>query len=227
MTLRIHFFLKDPDYLERHVVVEGLRRLLAAETDFEVVGAVTDSRKALDLVKNLRPDIVVLDISMPNLDGVELSHEIQKKDKKIAIVIYSMLSDPEHVIAVYRAGVSSYVLKEEPLEDLLLALKAVRSGGTYFSEPLQEHIREHMEDLELGGAKSAREVRDGIVKLSTREKEVFPLLADGKTVKEIAATLYISPKTVESHKYNIMEKLNVKTVAELTKIALKKDLIKL
>ena len=212
---------------DHQVVIEGLKRLFAEQTDFEVVGTVTDSRKALDVIKNLGPDIVVLDISMPGLDGVELTYEIRKKDQKIAVMIYSMLSEPEYVIAGYRAGVCGYVLKEEPLEDLLLALKVVKGGGTYFSSPLQQHIREHMEDLELGDARSAREVRDGVARLSAREKEVFPLLADGKTVKEIAERFYISPKTVESHKYNIMEKLNVKTIAELTKIALKKKLIEL
>jgi RNA polymerase sigma factor (sigma-70 family) len=212
---------------DHHVVVEGLKRLLAEQADFEIVGAVTDSRKGLEAIKNLRPDIVILDISMPRVDGIRLTHEIRKLDKKIAIVIYSMLSEPEYLISAYRAGVCGYVLKEDPLEDLLLALKAAKGKGSYFSEPLNEQIREHMEDLELGDARSAIDVRDAIVKLSHREKEVFPLLADGKTVKEIADRLCISPKTVESHKYNIMEKLNVKTMAELTKIALKKHLIEL
>lgn len=209
------------------VVLEGIKSLIAEDAEFEVVCAVTSSRNALDRIKDLKPDIVVLDISMPGFDGVELAYEILKIDKKIAIVIYSMLSDSEYVISVYRAGVRGYVLKDEPLEYLLLALKVVKGGGTYFSDLLQGAIRQHMEDLELGDAKSARKERNGLVRLSAREKEVFPLLADGITVKEIAERLFISPKTVESHKYNIMEKLNVKTVAELTKIALKKRLIEL
>jgi DNA-binding NarL/FixJ family response regulator len=113
------------------------------------------------------------------------------------------------------------------MSDLVLALQAVAAGGTYFSEPASRIIHGHVEDLELGEGKKAKEMHNGIAKLSLREKELFPLLADGKPVKEIAKTLGISPKTVETHKYNIMEKLAVNSLAELTKIALRKDLIKL
>jgi DNA-binding NarL/FixJ family response regulator len=134
-----------------------------------------------------------------------------------------MYTDTAHAVNLFRQGVSAYVLKGEPISDLLLALKSVREGGTYFSAVVNESIREHMELLELGGGKSAREVQDGIALLSIREKEVFPLLADGKNIREIAERLCISPKTVETHKYNILEKLGVESIADLTKIALKRS----
>jgi DNA-binding NarL/FixJ family response regulator len=138
-----------------------------------------------------------------------------------------MHSDKEYILSLYRAGISGYLFKDEPMSDLVLALRAVAAGGTYYSEVADEVIHGHMQDLELGDTKKAAEMRDGIAKLSLREKEVFPLLADGMTIKEIAGTLGISPKTVETHKYNIMEKLNVNSIAQLTKIALQKNLIKL
>jgi DNA-binding NarL/FixJ family response regulator len=170
---------------------------------------------------------VVTDISMPNLNGIEATYDIKKSNEKIRIVIFSMYSDKEYVLSLFRAGISGYVLKEESVSDLILALKSVKGGGTYFSKVIQKSIRHHMEDLELGDRETAREVEDGLIRLSAREKEVFPLLADGLSAREISKRLGISPKTVESHKYNIMEKLNVTSVAALTKIALRKKLIKL
>ena len=175
----------------------------------------------------MKPDIVIMDIAMPNLDGIHATYESKKLNAEIGVVIFTMYADTAHAVTLFRAGVSAYVLKGEPLSELLVALKAVKAGGTYFSSVVNEAVRQHMEQLELGGAESAREVQNGLVKLSIREKEVFPLLADGKTIKEIAERLCISPKTVETHKYNIMEKLGADSIADLTKIALKKKLIEL
>jgi DNA-binding NarL/FixJ family response regulator len=209
------------------IVVEGIRKLVSEQPDFEVVGTASDGLEAIRSAKTLRPDIVIMDIGMPNLDGIQATHEIKKWNDRIAVVIFTMYSDTSHAVSLFRQGISAYVLKGEPISDLLLALKAVREGATYFSAAVNESIRQHMESLELGGAKSAREVQDGISLLSVREKEVFPLLADGKSIREIAERLCISPKTVETHKYNIMEKLGVDSITELTKIALKKKLIEL
>jgi DNA-binding NarL/FixJ family response regulator len=121
--------------------------------------------------------------------------------------------------------VSGYVLKDEPLSELRLALKALRGGAAFYSRAVQEIVQDHMKELELGKGKNIAEVQNGIAKLSLREKEVFTLLADGLTPKEISDRLCISSKTVESHKYNIMDKLELKSVAQLTKIAVKKGLV--
>jgi DNA-binding NarL/FixJ family response regulator len=209
------------------IVVEGVKKLLSEQPDFEVVGTASDGLEAVRQTKALKPDIVIMDIAMPNVDGIQATQEIKKWNDQIGVVIFTMYTDTAHAVNLFRQGISAYVLKGEPISDLLLALRSVREGGTYFSAVVNESIREHMELLELGGDKSAREVRDGIALLSVREKEVFPLLADGRNIREIAERLCISPKTVETHKYNIMEKLGVESIADLTKIALKKKLIKL
>lgn len=212
---------------DHSVVIEGIKKALEKEPDVEIAGTATDGHKALSMVKSIKPDIVIMDISMPNLDGVETTNEIKKWNKKIAVIVFTMYRDREYIVSLFRMGVSGYVFKDESLEDLILALRAVKEGGTFYSSTAQQVLRDHMEELELGDAVKAREIQDGLIRLSLREKEVFPLLADGLSIKEIADRLYISPKTVETHKYNIMEKLEVNSMADLTKIAIKKNLIKL
>jgi len=133
-----------------------------------------------------------------------------------------MYSNREYVIDLFKAGISAYVLKEDPMSDLIIAVKAVKAGGTYFSTKAPTILLDHIKELEEGKIK-----RDGYENLSFREREVFLLLAEGKAIKEIAEKLYISRKTVESHKYNIMEKLHVNTITDLTKIAIRKNLIQL
>ncbi len=209
------------------VVVQGINAALEDHQEFEVVGTASDGLEAIKRVKSLKPDIVIMDISMPNLNGIEAAYEIKKFNKKVRIVIFTMYWDKEYVLSLFRAGISGYVLKEETISDLILALKAVTGGGTYYSKSAQEVIQRHLEDLELRDGENTLEVEDTFRRLSVREKEVFPLLADGLGTREISERLGISPKTVESHKYNIMEKLNVTSVADLTKIALRKNLIKL
>jgi DNA-binding NarL/FixJ family response regulator len=220
---RIRILIAD----DHTVVVQGIKSILEDYPEFEVIGTASDGVEAVEKVETLKPDILILDVSMPNLDGVEAAYQIREKNKKIAILVFTMHADKEYVLSLYRAGISGYLFKDEPMSDLVLALQVVAAGGTYFSEPANQIIHGHVEDLELGEGKKAKEMQNGMAKLSLREKELFPLLADGKPVKEIAKTLGISPKTVETHKYNIMEKLGANSVAELTKIALRKDLIKL
>jgi DNA-binding NarL/FixJ family response regulator len=212
---------------DHSVVVEGIKSTLIRREEFEVVGIASDGLAAVKQVKSLKPDIVIMDISMPNLNGVEAAYDIKEVDKNIRIVIFSMYSDKEYILSLFRAGISGYVLKEDTIEDLILALRSVKGGGTYYSKSVQKAIKEHMDNLEMGNRETAQGIEDGVINLSAREKEVFPLLADGLNVREISKRLSISPKTVESHKYNIMEKLNVKSIADLTKIALRKNLIKL
>jgi RNA polymerase sigma factor (sigma-70 family) len=212
---------------DHSVVTAGIENLLSGEKDFDIVGSAGDGRRALSMVKSLNPDIVILDISMPHKDGVELAHEINNLNKNIGILIYSMSISKAHITALFKEGVSGYVLKHEPLSELILALKVIREGATFYSKSVQEILQDHVKELELGKGKDVAEVQDGIAKLSVREKEVFVLLADGLTPKEISKRLGISHKTVETHKYNIMDKLNISTIAQFTKIAIHKDLIKI
>jgi len=205
------------------VVIQGIKSALSEYPEFEVIGSAGGGLEAIEKVKSLGPDVVIMDISMPNLDGLEATRQIRKVDKKVKIIVCSMYSDKEHVLALFREGVAGYVLKDAPLDNLISAVKAVKRNGTYFCDPLQKIIRDHMMGLE--GELEGGMPKDHLESLSTREREIFPLLADGMSVKEIADRLCISPKTVESHKYNIMEKLKVDSITELTKIAIKKKLI--
>ena len=210
---------------DHFAIVEGIKTILSTEVDFEVAGSAMDGREAISMVKSLKPDIVILDISMPDIDGMEAAHEIKAYDESISILVYTMSLSKEHITVLFKEGVSGYVLKDEPLSELRLALNVLKAGATFYSKSVQEILQTHVKELELEEGNNVAEIRNGIAKLSVREKEVFVLLADGLTIKEIAHRLCISPKTVESHKYNIMDKLDLKSIASFTKIAFKKGLI--
>ncbi len=205
---------------DHRVVIEGIKSSLQDHPEFEVVGEAIDGLQAVEFANSLKPDIVIMDISMPNLNGIEATKQIKELDPEIAIVIYTMYSDKEFVIDLFKAGISAYVLKDDPLSDLILALKAVKGGGTYFSTTAPTILIRHMEEME-----EKNTTKDSFDTLSQREREVFQFLAEGKSIKEIADDLFISPKTVESHKYNIMEKLQATSIVDLTKIAIRKNLI--
>jgi DNA-binding NarL/FixJ family response regulator len=205
---------------DHRVVIEGIKSALCDNPEFEVIGEATDGWEALKIADTLKPDIMILDISMPGLSGIEVVKKIKQKITDIKIVIYTMHSSKEFVIDLVKTGISGYVLKEDPVSDLILSLKAVTTGTTYFSTMTPDVLQKQMHGLE------EKEVfKDPYNSLSLREQEVFKHLAEGISIKEIADKLFISPKTVESHKYNIMEKLKAKSIVELTKIAIKKNLI--
>ena len=206
---------------DHRVVIEGIKSALQEHPEFKVVGEAVDGFEAVEFTKSLEPNIVIMDISMPNLSGIEATRQIKGLNPEIQIVIYTMHSDKEFVIDLFKAGISAYVLKDDPLSDLILALKAVEGGGTYFSTMAPTILARHMEEME-----EKTTSKNSFDTLSQREIEVFQLLAEGKRIKEIAKQLFISPKTVESHKYNIMEKLQAASVIDLTKIAIRKNLIK-
>jgi DNA-binding NarL/FixJ family response regulator len=201
---------------DHRVVLEGIKSALREIPEFEVIGEATDGWKALKIAEALKPDIMVLDISMPGLSGIEVVKKIKQTAPDIKIVIYTMHSSSEFVLDLFRAGVSGYALKEDPVSDLILSLKAVTTGETYVSKMVSNLLLKHMKEP----------IEDPYNSLSLREQEIFKNLAEGISIKEIADKLFISPKTVESHKYNVMEKLRAKSITELTKIAIKKKLIK-
>ena len=206
---------------DHQIVIEGIKSALEKYQEFEIVGEGIDGRHAVELAKSLAPDIVIMDISMPNVNGIEATKQIQNFNNEMKVIIYTMYSDKELVIDLFKAGISAYVLKDDPLSDLILALQSVKGGGTYFSTMAPTILLKHMEELE-----TATRPVDSFDSLSQREQEVFLLLAEGKGIKEIAHELFISPKTVESHKYHIMKKLEAASVVDLTKMAIRKNLIK-
>lgn len=205
---------------DHRVVIEGIKSALRECPEFEVTGEATDGWEALKIADFLKPDLMVLDISMPGLSGIEVVRKIKQTGTDTKIIIYTMHSSKEFVIDLVKAGISGYVLKEDPVSELILSLKAVAGGATYFSTMAPDVLQNQRNGL--GDKCSGEEPYNS---LSLREQEVFKLLAEGISIKEIADILFISPKTVESHKYNIMEKLKVKSIIELTKIAIKKNLI--
>ncbi len=205
---------------DHQVVISGIRGMLMGFPEFEVVGEAANGREAVRLAKELEADIAIMDVSMPDLNGVDATIQLKKKSPRTRVIIFTMYSDKEYLLDLIRAGVSAYVLKEDPVSDLILALKAVKTGGTYFSTISPQVLIEQIGRLERGDS-----VKGGFRDLSPREREVLQLLAEGNNVKDIASKLNLSPKTVESHKYSIMAKLNAHNLADLTKIAIKHKLI--
>ena len=206
---------------DHRAVIEGIRGLLHDLPEFEIVGVAVHGRQAVKRVASLLPDMVIMDISMPNLNGLDTTLQIKKQYPDIKIIVYSMHSEREYVVGLFKAGVSGYVLKDSPLSELVLALKTVRQKGTYFSAATQTILQQYVADLETGLKK------DAFDRLSLREREVLQLLAEGYSIKEIAGQLCVSPKTVETHKYNMMAKLDTNRLADLIKIAIRKKLITL
>lgn len=194
------------------IVLEGLRRVL--EPDFEIVGEVADGRALVAAAAMLRPDIVVTDISMPLLNGIEAARQIRKVNRKVKIVFLTMHPDVTYAAEALGAGGSAYVLKSSAGAELLEAIREALGGGIYVTPSIdREVVRVEME-------RAGR--RDDVqTELTPRQREVLRLLGDGKSLKEVAAVLHISIKTAEFHKYRIMNKLEIHTNAEITKHAVK------
>ena len=209
---------------DHRVVIEGIKSALSVSPDLEVIGEALNGHQAIKKAKSLKPDIVIMDISMPDLNGIDATLQIKKMDPHIKIIIFSMYSNREYVIDLFKAGISSYVLKKDPMSDLVSAIKAVERGGTYFTTISSEILLNYVKELDDSNNINNT---NGFESLSLREREVFQLLSEGKSIKGIAETLGISRKTVETHKYNIMEKLHAKNITDLTKLAIKKGIIQL
>jgi DNA-binding NarL/FixJ family response regulator len=211
---------------DHRVVIEGIKSALSVSPDLEVIGEALNGHQAIKKSKSLKPDIVIMDISMPDLNGIDATLQIKKLDPRIKIIIFSMYSNREYVIDLFKAGISSYVLKKDPMSDLVSAIKAVERGGTYFTTISSEILLNYVKELDDSNKNNNNNI-NGFESLSLREREVFQLLSEGKPIKGIAETLGISRKTVETHKYNIMEKLHAKNITDLTKLAIKKGIIQL
>jgi DNA-binding NarL/FixJ family response regulator len=207
---------------DHQIVINGIKSDLSERQELVVVGEAKTGLQAIKLAESLKPDIVIMDISMPQMSGVEAVQCIKKTNPAIKVIIFTMHSDRQYVIELFKLGISAYVLKDDPMPDLLLAIDAVKGGGTYFSTGTPAILSKHIVELELKTIK-----KDKFQSLSRRELEVLCLLGEGQSIKEVAKKLFISPKTVESHKYNIFDKLKINNLAELTKIAIRKNLIKL
>jgi two-component system response regulator NreC len=205
---------------DHHVVLEGVKAALNKYDDVEVLGVGANGRDAVKMVESLRPDIVVMDIAMPHFNGIEATFQIKKINPNIKVIIFTMHSYQEFLVDLMRAGISAYVLKQNPISDLYLAIQVVKRGGTYLSEDASTFWANHAENLING-----KEEQNQFDLLSLREREVFQLLAEGLSIKEAAELLTISPKTVETHKYHVMEKLQIRTMTDWTKEAIRRGII--
>ncbi|MDR7544548.1 MAG: response regulator transcription factor [Armatimonadota bacterium] len=208
---------------EDHAIVrEGIRRLLTAEPDIEVVGEAGDGEVAVDLAQSLRPDVVCLDVSMPRLNGVEATRQIKSLMPEVGIVILTMHEDEAYFYELVKAGASGYVLKRASARDLVDAVRAVASGHTFLHPVVARRLVTEYESRAVREDDRAR--FDG---LTERERQVVRLIANGKTNREIAEILHISVKTVETHRTHIMEKLDLHDRAHLVRYAVRKGLIDL
>ena len=202
------------------VVRKGLRLLLEQYPELAVIGEAANGREAVTMAAALSPQIVVLDVAMPILNGIEAAEQILKVNSKMGIIILTMHADESYLLRALNVGVKGYLLKESAEEDLLLAIRAVANGKPFFSRAINETLLEdYMRMLKQQG------LSDTFDLLTAREKEVLQLLAEGKTNKEVAQLLDVSPYTVESHRTNLMQKLGIHNTAEIVLYAVRKRLV--
>jgi len=206
---------------EDHTIVrKGLRSLLDSEEAIEVVGEAEDGREAVKKVEELEPHVVVMDISMPGLNGLEATRQIKKRFPRVRVLILSVHTDEEHVYQALRAGASGYVVKKSAPDELFSAINALFRGDSYLSPAISREV------IEAYIHRAERMPKEDEYELLTpREREILQLIAEGRSTRQIGALLHISPKTVETHRAHIMEKLNLHTTAELTRYAIHKGLI--
>ena len=197
------------------VVRQGFSMILAAQWDMEVVAEVSNGREAVEKAEELKPDVCVMDVTMPELNGIEATRRLAKVAPKTRVLALSMHKDSVYVREILRAGAKGYLLKDSSAEDFLAAVRAVALGKAYLSPEVSEAV---LEDYR-------KHVTDPIDLLSTREREVLQMIAESKTNKDIANALNLSVYTVEAHRGRIMEKLNLHSIGELVRFAVRNGLI--
>jgi DNA-binding NarL/FixJ family response regulator len=207
---------------EDHTIVrKGLRSLLEDEEGIEVIGEAEDGREAIKLAEKLHPDIVVMDIAMPGLNGLEATRQLRKLHPEIKILILSVYANEEYVFQTLQAGAEGYLVKKAAPSELILAIKAVHQGNSFLSPSISRTVI----DEYIRRAEEISEGDDAFKNLTARETEVLQLIAEGRKTREIAELLYISIKTVETHRAHIMDKLGIHSTAELTQYAISKGII--
>jgi two-component system response regulator NreC len=213
---KIRVFLVD----DHTVVRQGLRRILESDEEIEIVGEAGDGRTAIDLVQKLRPHVVVMDVAMPELNGIEATRQILKRVEGAKVLVLSMHGDDVYVRQALKAGARGYLLKDSEDLDLIKAVKAIRAGGSFFSPPVSKVVLSGYLGDKVDG-----EAEDGVARLTDREREVLQLIAEGKTNKEVAHALSVSVNTVETHRKHIMEKLDLHNTAELVRFAIRTKIV--
>ena len=201
---------------------QGVRTLIAAEPDLEVAGEAKDASEAVNMSRQSRPDVVLMDIGMTGMSSFEATRVIRKERPETRVVFLSMYDDDEYLAECVSIGASGYILKESPAEQLLTAIREVHRGGSYLSPRLLTRL---VDDFRTQGREPLRQPRFGT--LTKREREILKMLAEGQSVKEIATAFELSVKTVEAHKFNLMRKLDIHNKAQLVQYAIQKKIIRL
>jgi DNA-binding NarL/FixJ family response regulator len=200
-----------------HVVVrQGLRSLLSVESDIEIVGEASNGRQAVQMSQELRPDVVVMDIAMPVLNGLEATRQIVSEGLPVRVLVLSSYSDDEFVHQLTEAGASGYLIKHTAASDLIKAVREIAKGNAFFSPSILKRLLELYRESNIQG----RLVRRRNEHLTSREQEVLQMVAEGHVNKQIAATLNLSIKTVEKHRQQLMDKLDIHDIAGLTRYAI-------
>jgi DNA-binding NarL/FixJ family response regulator len=205
---------------DHKMIRAGLRLVLEQQADVAVAGEADDGREAVALAGELKPDVVVMDVGMPNLNGIEAARQIKQERPETAVVMLSMHSDEGYILRALRAGATGYILKDSAEADLVGAVRAVADGKSFFSPKVSRILLEdYMRKLRKTGAEDSYDL------LSAREREILQLVAEGKSSKEIANLLNLSVYTVETHRGNIMQKLNLRGIPELILYAVRKGIV--
>jgi len=211
MSQKIRILLAD----DHAVVRQGFKLILGGQPDMEIVGEAGNGREAVELAEKLRPDVAVIDVAMPELNGIEATRRMRELTPRTRVLALSMHKDSVYVREILRAGARGYLLKDSPAGDLVLAVRAIASGEGYISPAVSNAV---LDDYR-------RHVTNPVDLLTSREREVLQMLAEGKTNKEIAGVLNLSVYTVDAHRGRIMEKLNLHSINELVRFAVRNGLI--
>ncbi len=215
---RVTIFLAD----DHTIVREGLAKLLEGEPGFQVIGEAENGREAVRKVEQLKPDVVLMDIAMPMLNGIEATRQIKKLLPRTKIIILSMHSHERYIKELFSLGASGYLLKDSTGDDIIKAIRAAQSGDTYLSPSVSRLI---IEDYVSTKKKSFREQLYST--LSNREREIFQMIAEGRTTREISEILCISRSTVKTHRAKIMEKLRLENISQLIQFAIKVGIVEI
>jgi DNA-binding NarL/FixJ family response regulator len=212
--MKIKILLVD----DHKILRDGIRSLVKGYPDMDVIGEAADGKTALRLVEELSPDVVIMDISMPDLNGIDATRRIIADHPKIKVIALSMHHDKQFVSEIFKAGASGYLLKDCAFDELEHAVRIVMDGKTYINSQIASLVIESLVNQPQPNSQKAFSL------LTDREREVLQLISEGQSTKEIALKLSVSPKTIESHRRQVMGKLNIRNVAELTKYAIREGL---
>lgn len=213
-----NILLADDHVMFRH----GIRRIIEENSQFNVIGEARDGLELLSICRRTPPHLVILDISMPSLRGIEATHEIKKAHPEVKVLILTMHKDIEYLDSALAAGAEGYILKEDADDELLTAIKIIREGGTYISNLLSTQVAQMLKQRSR-----CQTVINPMDPLTAREREILKLIAEGKSSKEIAALLFISFRTVQNHRQSLQKKLHIKKEADITKYAIQKGYVSL